>query len=771
MNLVIVESPSKCSKIQGFLGNGWKVLASMGHIRQLVEDLKGLHIEDGFNPDYEFMKDKFKTISQLKDAAKSATKIYLASDDDREGEAISYSVALALKLNVCTNPRIVFHEITKSAVLKAIENPRTINMNRVNSQQARAVLDLMVGFTISPLLWRFVGSALSAGRCQTPALRLIVEKENDIDNFKSSACYEVKGSWSSNSTSFSGKIIDTLESEEDANNYFENIHTLHEATITNVITRPTIHNPPQPLITSSLQQEASALYGSNPKTTMKVAQKLYEDGHITYMRTDCINMSEEAILEAKKQVQSVYGSDYVSNGILKKCKSDQKTQDMSQGAHEAIRPTHFDYSVLTGDYTNQERNIYTLIYKRALQSVMSAAKGEERKIQWMIDEDPSEFIWESTFKKTTFQGWKIVGQSETNLDEKEEEETQAWEVSQKLTNNLKIKWDSLQAEEKCMNPPSRYNEATLVRELEKKGIGRPSTFASLVSAIVDKNYVEIKVQESSEISLTRLNLKPDIWPPKRESFNKKVSAQKQKMFPTLLGKQVYEFCMKEFKELFDYGFTKQMEDRLDLIESGSDEWKKLCSDTYNSYKDKYETLKKVPAKEISNSKKIVLANGYEAVVGKFGPVLIKDKAFLGWPEGVSFKDITDALVEKFITDKEKPDIFGYHEGEMLVRKKGKFGEYIVYNGTNISLKPGDSVESIIERSKSKSETLHTLGEFVFKNGAYGPYMMKKVTAKGKKPIFVSLPSGLDVKSLTEEAAKKIYETNMNKPKRPFKKKE
>jgi DNA topoisomerase I len=274
-----------------------------------------------------------------------------------------------------------------------------------------------------------------------------------------------------------------------------------------------------------------------------------------------------------------------------------------------------------------------------------------------------------------------------------------------------------------------------------------------------------------DVQMNRLTLTaPNSWPPKKEQEMKKVAGQKQKMFPTILGKQVYEFCMKEFKDLFDYGFTKQMEDRLDLVESGNEEWRKVCTDTYNSYKEKYEELKKVKAKEIANSKKIVLANGYEAVIGKFGPVLIKDKAFLGWPQNINFKDITYADVERFILDKDKPDIFGYHEDQPLVRKKGKFGEYVVYNGTNISLKPGDTVETLIERMKDKSETLHTLGEFVFKNGKYGTYMMKKVTAKGKKPIFVSIPSGLDVKSLTEEAAKKIYDAN-SKPKRTFKKKE
>jgi len=769
MNLVIVESPSKCSKIQSFLGPGWKVLASLGHIRHLVEDIKALHIEDGFKPEYEFMKDKYKTITQLKVAANEATKVFLASDDDREGEAISYSVAIALKLNTVTNPRIVFHEITKTAVLHAIQNPRTINMNRVNSQQARAVLDLMVGFTISPLLWKFVGSALSAGRCQTPALRLIVEKETSISDFKKEAMWEVKGSWYYGATSFSGRMLESLASEEDAENYLENVNDLEVATVTHCIKKPTIQNPPLPLITSSLQQEASAMYNSNPKNTMRIAQKLYEEGHITYMRTDSVAMSEEAIVDARKQAEKTYGKEYLSNGFVKRARNtaEQKSQD----AHECIRPTHFDLLTLDSKFNQQEKNIYNLIYKRALQSVMALAKGEEKKIQWIIDNDPSEFIHESIWKRTTFQGWKIVGMSESDLDEKEEEEEQSWKTSENLVENLKIKWNSLQAEEKLTNPPSRYTEATLVRELEKKGIGRPSTFASLVASIVDKNYVETKNEEAKDVKVHRLIVTPNTWPPKKHQETKKVAGQKQKMFPTILGNQVYQFCMKEFKELFDYGFTKQMEDRLDLVESGSEEWRKLCSDTYNSYKDKYEQLKKVPAKEISNSKKFVLADGYEAVMGKFGPVLVKDKAFLGWPEGVSFKDITDTLVQQFILDKEKPDIFGYHEGEMLVRKKGKFGEYIVYNGTNISLKPGDTVETIIERSKNKSETLHSLGEYVFKNGPYGIYMMKKVTAKGKKPIFVSIPSGLDVKTLTEEAAKKIYENNANKPKRPFKKKE
>lgn len=786
MNLVIVESPAKCSKIQGFLGTGWKVLASMGHIRHLVEDLKALHIEDGFKPEYEFMKDKYKTITQLKEAAKNATKIYLASDDDREGEAISYSVAIALNLNVSTNPRIVFHEITKSAITKAIQSPRIINMNRVNSQQARAVLDLMVGFTISPLLWKYVGPSLSAGRCQTPALRIIVERENDIKSFKNQSFWKVSGNWQhkNKSSKFLGTLTDDLENEESALNYLENIHTTLTATITNVNTKPTSHNPPFPLITSSLQQEASAIYHSNPKNTMRIAQKLYEAGHITYMRTDSVALSEEAVIEAQKLIEEKYGKEYLK-GEKKQLLKEQKTQDAHENlskdkskvfppkseilaAHEAIRPTHFNVETLSGDFNQQEKNIYNLIYKRALQSVMSPCKGEERKIQWQIDDDS--FTYEGVWRRTTFQGWKIIGQNASNLDDEEEEQIQEWSLSQSLTLGTKITWNSLQASEQITNAAPRYNEATLVRELEKKGIGRPSTFASLVASIVDKEYVKVDKEPKIEVKLLRYFAKPNTWPCEKKIDSKMKSGDKQKMMPTILGTQVYEFCMKEFKELFDYGFTKQMEDKLDLVENGSEEWRKVCGDTYNSYKEKYETLKKIPSKEISNSKKIILSDGYEAVITRNGPCLLKDKKFLGWPVGIDFKQINDALVKTFLEEKDKPEIFGYHDEKPMIRKKGKFGEYIEYDGKNISLKPGDTVESIVESLNKKVDALHVLADYIFKTGQYGPYMYKKTTGS-KKPIFVSIPSGIDVKQLTLEAAKTIYENGIKTPKRTFKKKE
>ena len=754
MHLVIVESPAKCSKIQGFLGPGWKVMASMGHIRALVADLKSLHIEQGFDPTYEFTKEKAKTISDLRAAAKGA-KVYLASDDDREGEAISYSVALALKLDVKTNPRIVFHEITKNAILKAIESPRTINIHRVNSQQARAVLDMMVGFTISPLLWKYVGPSLSAGRCQTPALRIIVEREKEIQNFTKNYFWKVRGSWKYKS-SFVGSMIDDLEDEESTLNYLENIHNDLTATVRSVETKETIANPPLPLITSSLQQEASALFGVSPKSTMMAAQKLYEAGHITYMRTDSTLMCEEAIAEARLVVEKTYGVAYLKTDHIKtKKESTIKTQD----AHECIRPTHFDLSEAGSDL---EKKIYTLIYKRAIQSVMAPSKGDVRIAKWNIDND--EFVYEGIWKRTTFQGWKIIGATESKLDEVDEEEIQ-WDSSTQLKIGTQIKWTTLKAEQKVTKAYARYNEATLVRELEKKGIGRPSTYASLVAAITDKTYVKIAKEEAKEVSILNYILTPKLWPPSRTEEKKKVQGEKQKMIPTDLGIRVHEFCMKEFANLFDFEFTKHMEKRLDLVENGED-WKKVCMDTYDSYKEKYETLNAVPSKELSNQRKTVLSNGYEAVLTRKGPFIIKDKKILGWPENVDFEHISDDHIEKFLSSKTSSEVvFGYYEDKPLIRKTGKFGDYIVYDANNISLKPGDTVESII--AKMGKPKPHELGDYVFRNGPYGMYMMKKTTyekgkakSNGKKPAFVSIPSGIDVTQLTEEAAKRIYENGI-----------
>ncbi len=785
VQLVVVESPAKCKTIEKYLGDGWKVLASMGHIRKLVEDLKALHIEDGFKPEFEFMSDKSKTIAQLRAAAKDATKVYLASDDDREGEMISYSVALALKLDVQKNPRIVFHEITKTAVLNAIANPRTINMKRVDSQQARAVLDLMVGFTISPLLWS-ISNGLSAGRCQTPALRLIVEREKEIQKFQTDSSFEIKGVWKSD-TMFSGRMIDMLSSEEDATNYLENVHDLLNATITEVNTKPTSYNPPPPLITSSLQQDASALFGSNPKSTMKIAQKLYEAGLITYMRTDSTFMSIQAQNDAKENVEQKYGKEYVSDIVRTgfKKKSDVKTEDAhverkskgvsshssqtSLGAHECIRPTHFSTDVLSGEFHPMERKIYNLIYKRAIQSVMAPAKGDERRVRWVIDEEPNEFIHEGVWKRTTFQGWKIVGQNEANLDEKEDEEVEQWKSSELLEVNKKIQWVSLTAEQKYTNPLPRFNEATLVRELEKKEIGRPSTFASLVASILDKEYVKLQTIKVEPLKIVKLCLeKPNKLPILRSETTKTVKQEKEKLVPTDLGVKVYEFCVREFSQLFDYEFTKTMEARLDAIENENLAWQTVCIDTYNSYKDKYAELKKAPR---AKKESLMFEEKIEAVQTRKGPFLIQEKKILGWPANVSFNDINQTIVTEFLKKRTVNEdlILGYHDEKPLIKKKGPFGYYVQYDSKNIKFEENDTLETIIEKIKVKSESLlHTVGEFEIRKGPYGNYIMKKQSIKGKKPKFVSIPSDLNPKELSLEAIKTLYENKLT-TKKKFKK--
>ena len=409
-SLLIVESPAKCQKIQGFLGPGWRVIATMGHIRSLEENLDAVGLEREFEPRFQWIREKSKAIQQIKEAAAKATKVYLASDDDREGEAISYSVAVLLNLNPATTPRAVFHEITATAVRAAVDNPRRLDMAKVNAQQARAVLDMMVGFTISPLLWKYVGQALSAGRCQTPALRILVDQEKAIQEFTASTSWRIKGAWSG----FQATMTEDLEDEESAMNYLENIHDDTGGLVKSAITKPTTEQPPKPLITSTLQQEASATMSLQPKRTMQIAQRLYEAGHITYMRTDSAVLSEEARVAAEKWVREAFGEEYVASAPVAKSKpkSTQKADTPPpqeahephkqvrsanpppQEAHEAIRPTHIEVRDLPTDedWSAVDQKLYRLIWNRAVQSVMKPAKGEQRTVEFVATADPMEFL-------------------------------------------------------------------------------------------------------------------------------------------------------------------------------------------------------------------------------------------------------------------------------------------------------------------------------------------------------------------------------------------
>jgi DNA topoisomerase-1 len=557
MRLLIVESPAKCSKIQGFLGPGNQVIASMGHIRALVPSIDSVGIDRGFEPTYEFLKEKSKAINNLKAAAKNATQIILCADDDREGEAIAYSVALLLKLNVRTATRVTFREITKNAVLNALANPRTLDMNRINSQQARSMLDMLIGFTVSPILWKHLGysatNALSAGRCQTPALRLITDLETKIQGFKSESSWALTGEW----TLGPAVLMDSLSDEDSALNYLENHSTDRGASIRSVTTKPWSEQPPQALMTSTLQQHASNLFGINPKRTMQIAQKLYEAGHITYMRTDQTTMSEEAQEQAMKVVGALFGSEYIGA----KANGKNKSANHAQEAHEAIRPTHFEHSKLPEreDWSFQDSKVYRLIWLRAIQSVMEKATGESREAIFDLVGDESEFPWMAKWRRTIFQGWKKANDKESDatrathgedLPEEEQEADEAWKQSEQYKPGQRIEWITLTAQPKESKPPGRYTEATLVRDLEKRGIGRPSTFASLIATLVDKSYAEIQDIPVTQIQAKTYHLKN--WPPEERPLVLKRGGEKARMVPTPLGKTLIEFVLKHFSELLSF---------------------------------------------------------------------------------------------------------------------------------------------------------------------------------------------------------------------------
>lgn len=781
-SLVIVESPAKCKKIQGFLGPGWSVIATMGHIRALDEDLDAVGLDRDFEPRYAFLKEKSKAIAAIKDAARSAKTIYLASDDDREGEAIAYSVAALLNLPVETTPRSVFHEITKAAVCKAVEQPRRIDMNRVLAQQARSLLDMMIGFTISPLLWNYIGPALSAGRCQTPALRIVVDREQQLQNFQSNTVWRIKGQWQTPGSEtaspfvFSADLKDELEDQESACNYLENLHDDTGGTVLEVKTKPWSEGAPKPLITSTLQQEASALYNCAPKRCMQIAQKLYEAGHITYMRTDSAILSEEAWLAAAEFVKKHVGESYIEKRETKKKPVNAAN---AQEAHEAIRPTHFTLIDLPSGETwdAMDQKVYKLIWNRAVQSTMAAARGDERVMTLLADGDPGEFPWEAKWRRMTFAGWKKIGFAAATLDESElatQAETAAatWIQAISLREGDKVQWKNLEAYPQISRPPARYNEATLVRELEKRGIGRPSTYASLVGTLLEKKYTEKRDKEAKSVKhIHYLVERKGQWPPRQETETKKMGAERDKLVPTPLGLSLLDFCVREFGNLFAYDFTAHMETRLDKIAEGQEAWKQVCRDTWASYNEHYNELKaaaKKTARSGTSNKVHEFSDGLKAVLGKKGPLLLREDAggdkektiFYGWPEGVAFGDMTEEKALAFLEAKAAGNAtemtWGQWDGHSLIEKKGPFGRYIQCGTLNIPLTSEDTPETVQQKLAAKKEAhLHTLGEFEFRKGAYGPFMYKRASGS-KKPVFVSLPSDLDPKTLTEEAAQRIY---------------
>lgn len=791
VQLVIVESPAKCQKIQGFLGAGWRVIASMGHIRALKHELDAVGIHKNFEPCYEWSKMKAKAIKQIKEMAAEATEIYLAADDDREGESIAYSVCLLLKLNPATALRAVFHEITETAVKKAIAEPRRLDMNRVHAQQARAMLDMLLGFTLSPLLWRYVGPALSAGRCQTPALRLVVEREDQIRNFTATSSWHLQTQWSHQGFTFPAEMEDELEDKESAVNYMETVYQQQHGSILEKTVKPWIRSAPLPLITSTLQQQASALFSMNPKQAMASAQRLYEAGHITYMRTDHAVLSEEAKKDAQTWVTAHYGEAFVSLEQLaqppkkkkpkvggKEVKEDVKPQE----AHEAIRPTHMEHTEIEdANMTAYEKKVYRLIWQRAIQSVMSPVQGETCRVRTQIKDD-TDFTWMSQWKHTTFEGWRRAGKVADVEEEpavKEEEIDPAvkdttWEKAIALQIGDKVTWSTMKAAAKETKAQGRYTEATLIRELERHGIGRPSTFASLLSAIQDKQYVEITDIPAREVSIEEYSLTVHRWPATEHMIKKKVGAEKKKLVPTELGRSSLLFLLKHFTDIFEYDVTSHMEKRLDRIAEGAELWKQILQDNWSNYKERYETLLQGGNDKSSPHPKVrTFSNGLKAVQSKKGPLLLIEGAtteFIGWPEAIAFDDMTEEIARAFHAEsmkKKQGDTLGAWKDQPIQKKSGKFGTYLQCGAVSIPFVEGETIEKTIRRLEAKTQSaVKQFKNYAIKNGQYGPYIIKTSI---KKTQFVSVPKGLDTTTLTEKEVECIYQKGVEAKKKWTKK--
>ncbi len=848
-NLVIVESPAKCAKIQGFLGPGFKVLASMGHIQALVKDLAVVGPQAGFEPSYEWITAKARATTAIKEAAKGAKTVYIASDADFEGNFIGYSLIKLLKLDPKTTPRLVFSEITEKAIKNAIANPTVLDMNKVQAQQARSLLDLTIGFTISPLLWKSVGPALSAGRCQIPCLRLVADKEKVIADFTSTLSWVVSGNFikrektkgKSKPIPFSATLEDELEDEDSAQNYLDNHSAETEAQVISNTVKKTSVAPPLPLITSTLQQQASNLYRSAPAQTMRAAQKLYEAGHITYMRTDHAVLSEEAVAETRAYIIGVWGEEYCSAGPgpgpgsaaeekPKKKKAAKKKEEeganagpKAQEAHEAIRPTHINLTALPpgeDSWSALERNLYRLIWLRTVQSCMAAAKGEQATVRFAFTGEETDLPWRASFSRTTFAGWKATVTKETTEDTDEQDadtdETQ-WTFGQTLVAGTPLTYTILQARAHLTKPASRYSEASLIQDLESKGIGRPSTYASLLETIQEKSYVEKRDTPARTVEYNTYSVIPSNSVEKAVE-QRKVGGEKDRLYPTALGLSVLEYCVNHFGDLFDYGFTAGMEARLDAIAAGDEPWKQVLKDTWASYKDRYEEL----LSDKGDGKRREFEGGIVAVNTAKGPLLLKEEAtaseskentievadggkkkgkktaqakaaskeskatFYGWPVGYTLQTITQEAIDAFLSQKtaETTEVqVGTMNDTPIVRKKGPYGLYVQCGNLKVPWKEDDTEESLIERLGAKEgSTLRVVGDYTIKNGPYGIYMYStaKPQATGKpkgaaavkgkytKPTFVSVPKETDWKNATEAQLAAIYSAGVEAKKEAWK---
>ena len=762
-NLVIVESPAKAKTIEKILGKDFKVMSSYGHIRDLKK--KEISIDlDTLSPAYEIPDEKKRLVSELKKNAKAAKKVWLASDEDREGEAISWHLCEVLGLDEKNTNRIVFHEITEPAIMQAIENPRHLDMNLVNAQQARRILDRLVGFKISPVLWRKIKPSLSAGRVQSVAVRLIVEREREIQAFKSEPYYRLGAIFThieadGNKTDIRAELNVRFNTHKEAMDFLEKCQNA-EFKVSSVSKKPHKRTPAPPFTTSTLQQEAARKLGFSVSQTMVIAQQLYENGHITYMRTDSVNLSSLCINASKKEIIEQYGEKYSK---VRKYHTNSKG---AQEAHEAIRPTYMSNMQIEG--TIQEKRLYDLIWKRTIASQMADAEIEKTTINIDISTADEQFI--ANGEIITFDGFLKVYNVSPEEDEKNDETTNILPV---IKENDILEYNEIVSTERFSLSPLRYTEGSLVRKLEELGIGRPSTYAPTISTIQQREYVQKGDKKGTERSYTIDTLKSG----KISSKTKKemAGADKGKLIPTDIGTVVNDFLMENFPTIMDYNFTANVEQEFDKIAAGKEDWTKEMKLFYKDFEPEVEKVINSRSEHKAGERQLGIdpKSGKPVFVkiGRFGPVVQIGVAdddekprFAQLPAKLSMETITlDEALDLF----QLPRTVGEYEGTPVVIGAGRFGPYVLHNKQFVSLPKGEdpltftleNAIQLIQEKRQQDQKRHIKAfeedkDLEVMNGRYGPYL----AYKGKN---YRLPKALHSKldSLTYDDCMKIINKN------------
>jgi DNA topoisomerase-1 len=766
-NLVIVESPAKAKTIEGFLGKDFIVKSSIGHIRDLPK--KGgmaIDIENGFKPTYEVSTDKKKVVDELTKLSKKSDLVWLATDEDREGEAIAWHLLEALKLDESKTKRIVFNEITKTAINKAVENPRKIDVNLVNAQQARRVLDRLVGFELSPVLWKKVKYGLSAGRVQSVAVRLIVEREKEIIDFVSKSTYRVTAQFlSSQGKVFKADLSNRFDTKEEAVDFLNSCAS-SDFSISSLKKKPAKKSPSAPFTTSTLQQEASRKLGFTVGQTMSVAQKLYESGKITYMRTDSVNLSGDAVKSASHYIESTFGADYSQT------RSYSTKSKGAQEAHEAIRPTNLANSSVEGE-RNQIR-LYDLIWKRTIASQMSDAQLERTTAEIVISNRKEKFVAKGEMIK--FDGFLKVYLESTD-DETEEQDG----MLPNLVEGEAVSTKEINAIERFSKPKARYTEASLVKRLEELGIGRPSTYASTITTVQNRGYVVKGQSEGVVTPYVFLSLKDSQV---EESVKtEKTGSDKSKMKPTDIGIVVTDFLKSHFSDVMDYGFTADVEKEFDDIARGEKVWNEMIGQFYDGFA---KTVNEVADNsEAAKGQRLLgqeprTGENVYVKIGRFGPMAqigeVSDEKKPRFASLLADQSIGTINLEQALELFKLPRTVGEFEGEEVVASVGRFGPYLRFKGKFVSIKKDDGDDPLtieIDRAKElilahrKAEAEKTINRFEGEplvqvlNGRYGPFIQIGEGAR-KNKTNVKIPKDVEPKSLTREMCLELAEKSKKK---------